>query len=124
MIGAAVHDPERTRRVRRQQTRLCQFGDEVVRSLEPISERRRVVAVSAMTAGSWPLDGRGVGMTFDKLDGAFCQNRILSLKNFSSSHARMDSDIGERRTRTPIEDIAMSKKVSSFEAAQAGRQFC
>ena len=63
------------------------FGDEVVRSLEPISGRRRVVAVSAMTAGSWPLDGRGVSMAFDKLDGAFFQNRILSLESFSSSRA-------------------------------------
>jgi hypothetical protein len=50
--------------------------------------------MTAMTAGSWPLDGRGVGMAFDKLDGAFCQNRILSLENFGSSRARMDSNIG------------------------------
>jgi hypothetical protein len=52
-----------------------------------MSERRRVVAVSAMTAGSSHLDGRGVSMAFDKLDGAFCQNGILLLESFGSSRA-------------------------------------
>jgi hypothetical protein len=47
-----------------------------------------------MTAGSWLLGGRGVSMAFDKLDGAFCQNRILSLESFGCHSARAGDRAG------------------------------
>jgi hypothetical protein len=44
---------------------------------------------------------------------------LVTLTNFSANQQNETST-----TRTPIEDTAMSKKVSNLEAAQTGRQFC